>query len=91
MGPLAYAAIAADIIVWAHWNMQLLLPMVLYGPINFPTGAADSFVWAHWHMQLLLLMGLHGPIEISSSCCRWFHMGPLAYAAVAVNGFAWAH
>jgi hypothetical protein len=32
-----------------------------------------------------------GPIGISSCCCRWFHVGPSAYAPAAADGFAWAH
>ena len=35
-------------------------------------------------------MALFRPIGISSCCCQWFRVGPSAYAAATVNGFAWA-
>ena len=93
VGPSAYAAAAAaaDGIAWAHWHMQPLLPMASHGPISLPTGAADSFVWAHWNMQLLLPMVSRGPIGVCSCGCRWYRVGPSAYAVAAVDVFAWAH
>jgi len=61
LGPIVYAAAAADGFIWAHclcscccrWVhlgplfMQLLLPMDSHGPIIFPAGTTDALGQAH--------------------------------------------
>ena len=43
-GPIIFSTSAADILVWAHWHMHVLLQMALHGSISFPKGAVDSFI-----------------------------------------------
>jgi len=60
-GPIIFPTGAADNFVWAHWNVQLLLPML---------------AWAHWNMKQLIPMALFGRI-IFLSCAAdalWWAM-----------------